>query len=88
MTPSVVVLMYVSNGIDSGGSINIPDYATLALEDYARWKLADYDGDAESKILRKWNQYKISRRKMRQVHRPTIQDIKDAIYSSSGGLLR
>ena len=87
-TPDVVVLRYVSNGIDASGSINIPDYATLALEDYVRWKIDDYEEKAESHIARKENQYKISRRKMRQIHRPTLQELIDAIYKTSGQLLR
>jgi hypothetical protein len=88
LTPDIVVLMYVSNGLNSDGTINIPDYATLALEKYLRWALADYDEEAESKIFRKEQDYKRSRRKMRQVHRPSIQDISDAIYATSGALKR
>lgn len=87
-TPDIVVLKYVSNGLNSDGSIYLPDYATLAIEDYTRWSLADYDGEAESKILRKEAKYNKSRRKMRQVHRPTIQDLRDIIYKTSGALLR
>jgi len=87
-TPDVVVLKYVSNGINSAGTINIPDYALLALEDYVRWKLADYEGDAESHIVRLYAQYKESRRKMRMVRRPALQDIRDTIYATSGALRR
>lgn len=87
-TPDIVVLKYISNGIDSAGSINIPDYALLALEDYVRWKLADYDAIAESKIYRLEQQYIKTRRKMRQVRRPTLQDIRDTLYSTYGNLRR
>lgn len=87
-TPDIVVLKYISNGIDSAGDINIQDYAALALESYVRWSIADYDGIAESKILRLERQYKERRRKMREVHRPTIQDIRDVIYATSGALGR
>lgn len=87
-TPDTVVLKYVTNGLDSDGDINIPDYAKLALEDYVRWKIADYDEDAESHIVRLYNQYLLSRRKMRQVKRPTLQDLVDACYASSGALQR
>ena len=87
-TPDVVVLKYISNGIDSTGDINIPDYALLAIEDYVRWKIQDYNGAAQSEILRLEKQYKDSLRQMRQVFRPTLQEVKDSIYASSGGLLR
>lgn len=87
-TPDIVVLKYISNGIESTGAINIPDYATLALEGYVRWNLADYDGIAESKIFRLEQKYIKARRKMRAVRRPTIQDIKDTIYLSHGALRR
>jgi len=87
-TPDIVVLKYISNGINSAGTINIPDYVTLALEDYVRYKIMDYDSAAESKILRMEQQYIKSRRKMRAVRRPTIQDIRDTLYSSYGSLRR
>jgi len=87
-TPDIVVLKYVSNGIDSAGSINIPDYATLALEAYVRWSLSDYDGAAESKITRLYGQYVMARRKMRATRRPPLNDIRDTLYSSSGALRR
>ena len=87
-TPDIVILKYVSNGIDSTGDINIPSYALPALESYVRWNIADYDDHAESTILRLESQYIKARRKMRQVHRPTMQDIVDTIYASSGALMR
>jgi len=87
-TPDVVVLKYVTNGIDSAGSINLPDYTTLAIEAYVRLNIHDYDGAAESTILRLDKQYKAARRKMRQVHRPTLQDLVDVIYKTSGALRR
>jgi hypothetical protein len=86
MTPDVVVLNYISNGIDSGGSIYIPDYALLALEGYVRWMRADYDDEAQSKIIRLEQQYIKSRRAMRAVRRPPMSDIKDVIYQT--GALR
>ena len=87
-TPDVVVLKYISNGIDSEGTINIPDYALLVLEDYVRWKLKDYDNEAESKIYRMEQQYIKTRRKMRSVRRPALQDIRDTLYSTYGALRR
>lgn len=87
-TPDLVVLKYVTNGIDAAGNINIPDYATYAIEDYVRWKIADYDREAQSEIARLWAQYRDSRRQMRQVFRPTLMEIRDTVYSSSGSLQR
>jgi len=87
-TPDVVVLKYISNGIESEGAINIPSYALLALEDYLRWKIKDYDNEAESKIYRMEQQYTKSRRKMRSVRRPAMQDIRDTLYSTYGALRR
>lgn len=87
-TPDTVVLKYVSNGINSDGLIYLPDYSTLAIEDYVRWKLGDYDQEAESHIYRKEQQYIKSRRKMRQVNRSTITDLKDVIYRTAGALKR
>ena len=87
-TPDIVVLKYVTNGIDSTGDINIPDYATLAVEAFVRFNIADYDGYAESTIFRLAQQYKEQRRKMRRVHRPTLIDIKDVLYSTTGALRR
>jgi len=87
-TPDIVVLKYVSNGIDSAGSINIPDYVLLALEAYVRASVADYDMIAESHVHRLYAQYKTARRMMRQVHRPTLVDLVDVIYKTSGALRR
>jgi len=87
-TPDVVVLKYVTNGLDASGSINIPDHARTALEDYVRYKIDDYDGAPESHIGRKYAQYKESRRQMRRVYMPTLQDLVDTIYNSSGSLQR
>jgi len=87
-TPDIVVLKYVSNGIDSAGSINIPDYATLALESYIRFNIADFDLIAESHVHRLKDQYKERRRMMRSVHRPALQDLIDVIYKTSGALRR
>jgi len=87
-TADIVVLKYITNGLDSAGSINIPDYARSALEAYVRFNIADYDDHPESTINRLYQQYVIKRREMRQVLRPTLQEIKDSIYSSSGALLR
>lgn len=87
-TPDLVVLRYVSNGIDSAGSIHIPDYALKALEAYVRLNIADYDDHAESTIQRLQRQYDQHRRNMRKVNRPTLDEIKDALYSVSGSLMR
>ena len=87
-TPDIVVLKYVTNGINSAGTINIPDYALLALEGYVRHALADYDNYAEGTIFRLEKQYKEKRRYMRRVHRPTLIDLKDVLYASTGALRR
>lgn len=87
-TPNVVVLKYISNGIDPAGDITLPDYSLLAIEDYVRWKISDYNREAQSEIMRLERQYTNSRREMRKVRRPTIDDIKDAMYASSGALMR
>jgi hypothetical protein len=87
-TPDIVVLKYVSNGLDSSGDINIPDYSLLALEAYVRWTLADYDEAAASTIIRLERQYKDRVRSMRRAQRPTLQDIVDTINSTSSQLLR
>jgi len=85
-TPDIVILKYVTNGIDSAGTINIPDYALPVLEAYVRFNISDYDEIAESKILRLSQQYKDRRRLMRQAQRPALSDIRDVIYHS--GALR
>jgi hypothetical protein len=87
-TPDIVVLRYVSNGIDSTGSITVPDYAIPCLEAYVRYCIADFDQEAESRVERLKRRYDEQRRKMRQVQRPTLLDIIDSIYKSSGQLMR
>jgi hypothetical protein len=88
LTADVVVLKYISNGIDSAGSINIPGYARAALESYVRWNIADYDDHAESTTLRLERQYKEAVKRMKIAQRPTLQDLKDTIYAASSQLLR
>lgn len=87
-TPSVIVLKYVSNGIDSGGDINIPDYSTLALEAYVRLNLADYDDHAESTIHRLKRQYDDRVKMMKRAQRPPLRDLIDTINATSSQLLR
>jgi len=87
-TPDVVVLKYVSTGIDATGDINIPRYATRALEAWVRFCIADYDDYPESTILRLKKQYDERRKEMRRAHRPTLQDLKDAIWASTGVIRR
>ena len=87
-SPDVVVLKYISNGIHSGGTINIPTYAQAALEAYVRWQIAEYDNPALSRIQWLKTRYDEERRKMRAMFMPTLQELKDAIYLSSGALTR
>jgi hypothetical protein len=87
-TPSVVVLKYVSNGLDSAGDINIPDYSTLALEAYVRWSIADYDGEAASTIHRLQMHYKERVKTMKRAQRPPLRDLLDAVNATSSQLLR
>lgn len=87
-TPSVIVLKYVSNGLDSGGDINIPDYATLALEAYVRLTLADYDDQPESTIFRLQRQYDNRIRSMKRAQRPTLRDLIDTVNATTSQLLR
>lgn len=87
-TPSIVVLRYVSNGIDSGGSITVPDFSLPALEAYVRFSIADYDEVAESHVIRLKRQYDDARKKMKRVMRPTLQEVIDTVYKSSGQLMR
>jgi len=87
-TPDIVVLKYVTNGLDSGGDISIPDYVLPALEAYVRAEIADFDMIAESHVLRLKAQFKEKRRMMRSVHRPALQDLIDVLYKTSGALRR
>lgn len=86
-TPDIVVLKYVSNGIDSAGTINIPDYALPVLEAYVRLNMADYDDIAESTVQRLDRQYKDKLKQMRMAQRPPLQDLIDVLYSTSSQLL-
>ena len=87
-TPDVVVLKYVSTGIDADGDINIPRYSARTLEYWVRKYIAEYDDQPESTIARLNAQYDKARREMRTVHRPTLQDLKDAIYATTGVIRR
>lgn len=86
--PEVTVLKYVSNGIDATGDINIPRYAARTLEYWIRKYIAEYDDQPEITIDRLNKQYDKARKEMRRIHRPTLQDIKDAIYETSGVVRR
>jgi hypothetical protein len=83
-TPDIVVLKYVSNGIDADGDINIPDYAVRALQAFVRWNIAEYDNPALSRIDWLKARYNEERRNMRSVQRASLQDLIDAINASSG----
>ena len=83
-TPDIVILKYVTNGIDSAGTINIPMYVQPALEAYVRWHLAEYDNPALSRIDWLERRFTKARRKMRTAQRPTLRDLIDTINRGSG----
>ena len=83
-TPDVVVLRYVSNGLSSDGDFTIQGYAKMALEAWIRWRMSEYDNEPISHQDRKDRRYKEERRKMRMVTEPTVDEIMDAIYATTG----
>jgi hypothetical protein len=83
-TPNVVVLKYISNGIDANGAIYIPDAAKTALETYVRWQLSEYDNEPISHRQRKEEIYTNSLKKMRLLNIPTVQEFYDIVLESSG----
>jgi hypothetical protein len=83
-TPDVIVLKYVTNGIDSSGDINIPAHVRPALEAFVRWQMAEYDNPALSRIDWLERQYTKARRKMRSAQRPGLMDVIDAVRRGTG----
>lgn len=79
-----VVLRYVSNGLNTSGDVNVPDYAALALEAYVRWRMSAYE--KEPVYIRRENEsdYKEARLEMRKVNLPTADEIYDSIYKTTG----
>lgn len=80
----VVVLRYVSNGLNTSGDVNVPDYAALALEAYVRWKISAYDKEPVYIRRENENDYKQARLEMRKVNLPTADEIYDSIYKTTG----
>ena len=80
----IVVLRYISNGLNTSGDVYIPDYAILTLEDFVRWKMSIYDRDPMSTRETNKKDFKLSRSEMRKVLLPTLSEIYDMIYKSSG----
>jgi hypothetical protein len=83
-TPNVVVLRYISNGIDAAGDIFIPDQAKTTLENYLRWQLAEFNDEPLSRCQWKEGLYTASLKKMRLLNIPTVSEVYDIILESSG----
>ena len=79
-----VVLRYISNGLNTSGEIYVPDYAALALESWTRWQMSIHNRDAISTREANRNDYKTFRLEMRKVLLPTLDEVYDIIYKSSG----
>ena len=80
----VVVLRYISNGLNTSGDVNVPDHAAIALEDWTRWRMSIHNREAVHVQGNNENIYIKSRLAMRKVALPNLDEIYDTIYRSSG----
>jgi hypothetical protein len=84
----VVVLTYQSTGVDdlsfsSTTDIQFPVYAEDAMENYIRWKIAEYDGLPQVECAKRKRYYDDAVLVMRNVTNPTLQEIRDIWAGSS-----
>lgn len=80
----IVVLRYITNGLNTTGDILVPDYAVLALEAWVKWRMSAHNNDPVYQRKENENDYKNFRLDMRRVLRPSADEIYDAIYKSTG----
>jgi hypothetical protein len=85
---STLILRYISSGINTTTETEIPLYAEEALESYIRWKESDYDEARADVTYQKKLIYDRAIRRMKKVHAPALQDIKNAIYQSANQSIR
>jgi hypothetical protein len=85
---NVVVLKYISTGVEvvnysSSTNIEFPVYAEDSMETYLRWKWAEYTGMSGQECNRRERQYEKAVLMMRNLHNPTIDEIRDIWLGSS-----
>jgi len=80
-TSDVVVMKYVSTGVeaitsvDATTDVEFPVYAERAMEDYMRWKWAEYNDFPSGECKRREDMYNESLLIMRNIHMPTLDEI-------------
>lgn len=94
-TADVVILNYQSTGVESVSyasttDISFPVYAEDVMESYMEWKVSEKDRMALSERQWRKEQYYDSLRMMRNLHNPTIDEIRDIWLASSNvtGVIR
>ena len=85
LSADFVVLTYVSTGINATAATYIPRYAEDVLEQFIRWKDAEYKDDQTQ--LFKAQQFEKAVRQMKKFNAPSLQEIRDAIMRSSNQVL-
>lgn len=83
LTPTHVILRYISSGINTDAETYIPLAAEESLESYVRWKHSEYAEEHRSIINEKKRAFESAVRRMQKLHAPTVDEIKDAIFRSS-----
>jgi hypothetical protein len=83
ITTDHVILRYISSGVNATTSTSVPLYLEEPLEYYVFWKMAEYEGAREDVIYGKRQSFNLALRRMKKFNAPSIQEVKDAIYTSA-----
>jgi hypothetical protein len=78
-------IKYVSSGLNNDDAdIEYPAEASEALLSYIRYKDAFYDNDVNKLAIREYKEeYKSEVKKLRSLHLPTADQLRDMIYSTT-----
>lgn len=88
ITPSHVILRYVSSGINTSAETYIPLYAEDTLEKFCRWQLSEYDEERRDIVSEKKRAYESALRNMRKFLAPTFDEVRDALYATMNQSIR
>lgn len=88
VSPSHVILTYISSGINDGSETYMPLYAEMPLEKFMLWQLSEYDSENRMITAEKKRAYESAIRQMRKLLAPTLDEIMDAIARTTNQSIR
>lgn len=83
-----VILRYMSSGINATSATEIPLALEESLEQYLRWKVADYEDQNLNVVSERKKAFESAIRRLMKFNAPNLYEIKDALYASANQSIR